>query len=218
MNEQPMHEQPAREPIRLMLADDHPVVRAGLRAVLEAEPDFAVVAEVASGEEAIATVGATPCHVVLMDLEFGGGMRGHRATAEITAAPGGPQVLVLTTYDSDADILAALDAGAIGALRKDAPPDELAHALREAAGGRMTLSPPVAGRLDSRSRRSATTLSPREIEVLQLVADGLGNQEIAAQLFLSQATVKSHLAHIYTKFDVESRTAAVALATERGLL
>jgi len=131
-------------------------------------------------EEAIATVGATPCHVVLMDLEFGGGMRGHRATAEITAAPGGPQVLVLTTYDSDADILAALDAGAIGYLLKDAPPDELAHALREAAGGRMTMSPTVAGRLDSRSRRSATTLSPREIEVLQLVADGLGNQEIAA--------------------------------------
>lgn len=204
--------------IRLLLADDHPVLRAGLRAVLETEPDFVVVAEVATGEEAVTRALAGDIDVVLMDLELGAGMHGTEATAQITARAGTPRVLVLTTYDADADILAAIDSGATGYLLKDVPPDELAQAVRTAAAGGSAIAPAVALRLKDRLRSPGQSLSGRELEVLQLVADGLGNRQIAATLFLSQATVKSHLAHIYTKLDVDSRTAAVAIATRDGLL
>lgn len=204
--------------IRLLLADDHPVVRAGLRAVLDTEPDFRVVAEVDTAEQAIARAEAGGVDVVLMDLQFGAGMHGSQATAAITARPGGPRVLVLTTYDTDADILAAIEAGATGYLLKDAPPDELAAAVRTAAAGQSALAPAIAHRLMDRMRTPGTALSRRETEVLQLVADGMSNQQISKKLFLSQATVKSHLVHIYDKLDVESRTAAVATATARGLI
>ncbi|AXI78714.1 response regulator [Peterkaempfera bronchialis] len=208
----------APDRIRLLLADDHPVVRAGLRAVLETEPGFEVVAEAATAEQAVARAAQPGVDVVLMDLQFGAGMHGSAATAAITARPDAPRVLVLTTYDTDADILAAIEAGATGYLLKDTPPEELAAAVRTAAAGKSTLAPAVALRLMDRMRAPAEALSRRETEVLQLVADGLSNQQISRRLFLSQATVKSHLAHIYTKLAVDSRTAAVAAAIARGLI
>ncbi|MFB6671109.1 response regulator [Streptomyces sp. NPDC057684] len=204
--------------IRLLLADDHPVVRAGLRAVLDAEPDFEIAAEAATAERAVELAGAGGVDVVLMDLQFGAGMHGSEATAAIAARPGAPRVLVLTTYDTDADILAAVEAGASGYLLKDAPPEELAAAVRTAASGQSALAPAIAHRLMDRMRAPAEALSRRELEVLQLVRDGLSNQRISKELFLSQATVKSHLVHIYAKLGVDSRTAAVAAATARGLM
>ncbi|MGV2919668.1 response regulator [Streptomyces alfalfae] len=207
--------------VRLLLADDHPVVRAGLRAVLDAEPDFEIVAEAATAEaavEAAAAQGPEGVDVVLMDLQFGPGMHGAAATAAITAREDAPRVLVLTTYDTDADILAAVEAGAAGYLLKDAPPEELAAAVRTAASGRSALAPAVANRLMDRMRTPGEALSRRELEVLRLVKDGLSNQRISKELFLSQATVKSHLVHIYAKLGVDSRTAAVAAATSRGLI
>lgn len=204
--------------IRLLLADDHPVVRAGLRAVLDTEPDFRVAGEAATAEEAVALAAAGGFDVVLMDLQFGAGMHGSEATATITAAPDGPRVLILTTYDSDADILAAVEAGASGYLLKDAPPQELAAAVRTAAAGRSALAPSVAHRLMDRMRTPAEALTRRELEVLQLVGEGLSNLQISKRLFLSQATVKSHLVHIYAKLGVDSRTSAVAAATARRLI
>ncbi|MCX4642239.1 response regulator [Streptomyces sp. NPDC058293] len=204
--------------IRLLLADDHPVVRAGLRAVLDAEPDFEIAAEAATAERAVELAAGGGVDVVLMDLQFGAGMHGSEATAAIAARPGAPRVLVLTTYDTDADILAAVEAGASGYLLKDAPPEELAAAVRTAASGQSALAPAIAHRLMDRMRAPAEALSRRELEVLQLVRDGLSNQRISKELFLSQATVKSHLVHIYAKLGVDSRTAAVAAATARGLM
>lgn len=206
--------------IRLLLADDHPVVRAGLRAVLDTEPDFEVVAEAATAERAVELAGSAGVDVVLMDLQFGPGpgMHGSAATALITAGSSAPRVLVLTTYDTDADILAAVEAGASGYLLKDAPPEELAAAVRTAAAGQSALAPAVALRLMDRMRTPAEALTKRELEVLQLVADGLSNQQISKQLFLSQATVKSHLVHIYAKLGVDSRTSAVAAAATRRLI
>ncbi|GAA1558800.1 MULTISPECIES: response regulator [Streptomyces] len=204
--------------IRLLLADDHPVVRAGLRAVLDTEPDFTVVAEAATAERAVELAASEPVDVVLMDLQFGAGMHGSAATAAITARAGAPRVLVLTTYDTDADILAAVEAGASGYLLKDAPPEELAAAVRTAAAGQSALAPAVALRLMDRMRTPTEALTKRELEVLQLVADGLSNQQISKRLFLSQATVKSHLVHVYAKLGVDSRTAAVATAASRRLI
>ncbi|MFC9330631.1 response regulator [Kitasatospora sp. NPDC057015] len=205
-------------PIRLLLADDHPVVRAGLRAVLEGERDLAVVAEAATAERAVELAADLDVDVVLMDLQFGRGMNGAQATAAITARPGAPRVLIVTTYDTDADTVPALEAGATGYLLKDAPPEELARAVRAAAAGRSALAATVADRLLERMRTPSAALSVREGEVLGLVADGLTNQQISQQLHLSQATVKSHLVHIYTKLGVDSRTAAVRAATDRGLI
>ena len=205
--------------VRLLLADDHPVVRAGLRAVLEMEEDFVVLGEAATAERAVELIDEIDVDVVLMDLQFGPGrMHGSDATAAITAREAGPRVLVLTTYETDVDILAAVEAGATGYLLKDAPPEELAAAVRAAAAGRSALAPAIASRLLNRVRDRGEALSPRETQILQLVARGLSNQEIGAELYLSLATVKSHLAHIYTKLDVGSRTAAVAAATDRGYI
>jgi DNA-binding NarL/FixJ family response regulator len=206
------------DPIRLLLADDHPVVRAGLRAVLATEPDFEVVAEAATAEQAVALAERGRVDVVLMDLQFGAGMHGVEAIAAIAGRAGGPVVLVLTTYDTDADILAAVEAGATGYLLKDAPPEELAAAVRAAAAGESALAPAVAHRLIARVRAPGIALSRRETEVLQLVADGLSNQQISRRLHLSQATVKTHLVHVYGKLGVDSRTAAVAAARARGLI
>ncbi|SBT45612.1 response regulator [Micromonospora narathiwatensis] len=204
--------------IRLLVADDHPVVRAGLRAVLETEPGLLVVAEAATAEDAVARAAAGDIDVVLMDLQFGRGMNGAQATAAITARPGAPRVLIVTTYDSDADTLPAIEAGATGYLLKDAPPEELAAAVRTAAAGRTTLAPAVADRLMNRLRAPATVLTRREIDVLVLVAEGLSNRAVGARLHLTEGTVKSHLARIYAKLDVDSRTAAVATATDLGVI
>jgi DNA-binding NarL/FixJ family response regulator len=203
-------------PIRLLLADDHPVVRSGLRAVLDTEADLEVVGEVSTAEQAVTFAAEKAVDVVLMDLQFGAGMHGSEATAAITARTGAPRVLVLTTYDTEADILAAIEAGASGYLLKDAPPAELAAAVRTAASGQSALAPTIAARLMNRMRAPHAALTHRETQVLQLVADGLSNQDISRQLYLSQATVKTHLVHIYDKLGVDSRTAAVAAATSRG--
>ncbi|MEV0155765.1 response regulator transcription factor [Micromonospora sp. NPDC050686] len=205
-------------PIRLLLADDHPVVRAGLRAVLESEPDLLVVAEAATGEQAVARAAEGDIDVVLMDLRFGRGMTGAQATAAIAAGAGTARVLIVTTYDSDADTLPAIEAGATGYLLKDAPPEELAAAVRAAAAGRTVLAPMVADRLMHRLRSPATALTHREIEVLALVAEGLSNRAVGGRLRLTEGTVKSHLARIFTKLGVDSRTGAVAAATRLGLI
>ena len=206
------------ESIRLLIADDHPVVRAGLRGILDNQPDFEVVGEAADGAEAVALTGRLLPHVVLMDLRMPK-MGGVEAIGRIKAEYSGVHVLVLTTYDSDADILPAIETGATGYLLKDTPREELFEAIRAAAQGRPLLAPAVAARLMERMRGPAEeTLSSREIEVLALVAKGANNREVAGQLFISEATVKTHLLHIYSKLGVADRTAAVTTALERGIL
>ena len=204
--------------VRLLLADDHPVVRAGLRAVLQLQPGIEVVAETGLPAEAVALARSTCPDVVLMDLQFDGEMAGVAATAEIVRLPDAPRVIVLTTYDTEADILAAIEAGATGYLLKDAAPDELAAAVHAAAAGQTALAPGVAQKLVDRVRSPGRSLSAREMEVLVLVSDGLSNAEISKRLFLSQATVKSHLVHVFTKLGVDSRTSAVAAAIDAGLI
>ena len=209
--------------IRLLLADDHPVVRAGLRALLGAEPDLAVEVEAATAEDAVALAASGRVDVVLMDLQFGGaqpgsGLQGAEATRQVRALPGAPHVLILTNYDTDADILGAIEAGASGYLLKDAPPTELIAAVRAAAAGQSALAPAIVTRLADRSRIPEGRLSPREVEVLGLVAAGRSNRQIGQDLFLSEATVKSHLVHIFGKLGVGSRTSAVASARASGTI
>ena len=208
--------------IRVLLVDDHPVVRAGLRAMLGDFEGMEVTAEAADGAAAIAEVArqealGSPFDVVLMDLQMGSGMDGVTATKRIRAA-GGPPVLILTTYDSDADILAAVDAGAAGYMLKDAAPKEIRNAVTAAAEGRTALAPQVAGRLLGQLRSPETSLSPRELELLELLADGMANRAMARQLFISEATVKTHLVHIYEKLGVDNRTAAVNEARKRRII
>ena len=209
--------------IRVLLVDDHPVVRRGLRAVLADLPEIEPVGEAADGAEALrlldlAVAAGTPPDIVLMDLQMGPGMHGVEATRRIAARPDAPAVLILTTYSTDADILAAVEAGAAGYLLKDAPPEELAAAVRAAARGETVLAPPVAARLLGRVRGPRPALSRREAEILELVAGGLGNRQISRRLFISEATVKTHLVHIFGKLGVDSRTAAVAAAVQAGLI
>ncbi len=204
--------------IRLLLADDHPVVRAGLRALLETEPDLSIVAEADDPEAAVVATERTNPDVVLMDLRFGGELTGVDATRRIRALDAPPYVLVLTNYDTDADILGAIEAGASGYLLKDAPPHELVAAVRAAAAGESALAPVIAARLIQRMRHPTTSLSARELEVLRLVAEGHSNAAIAGDLFITETTVKSHLVHIFSKLDVTSRTAAVSKARQLGLL
>jgi DNA-binding NarL/FixJ family response regulator len=203
--------------LRVIVADDHPVVREGLRAMLDAEPDLEVVGEAASGAEAVALTARLRPDVVLMDLRMPG-TDGVTATGEIAAA-GHARVLVVTTYDTDADILRAVEAGATGYLLKDTPRERLFPAIQAAARGETVLAPTVATRLVSRMRGPAEeALTAREIEVLELVARGSSNADIAAALFISEATVKTHLLHTYAKLGVDDRTAAVVAAMERGII
>ncbi|GAB3482086.1 response regulator [Nocardiopsis coralliicola] len=218
----------AGRPLRLLLVDDHPVVRRGLRAMFDKRADMRVAAEAADGREALAALdaaerggeggGAGRIDAVLMDLQMGAGMDGVTATREIAARPGAPPVLVLTTYDSDADILAAVEAGATGYMLKDAPPEQLCSAVLAAARGETALAPDVAARLFQRLRSPEPALSPREVEILGLLARGLSNKALSRELFVSEATVKTHLVHIYAKLGVDNRTAAIHTATERGIL
>ncbi|WP_371478412.1 response regulator [Kitasatospora sp. NBC_00315] len=206
--------------ITLLIVDDHPVVRDGLRGMFAASPDFEVLGEAGDGVEAVALVERLDPDVVLMDLRMPGGP-GVEAIAELTRRGARCEVLVLTTYDTDSDTLPAIEAGATGYLLKDAPRDELFAAVRAAAAGRSVLSPAVASRLVSRVRSprpGGEALSSREREVLGLVAKGTSNRAIAALLFVSEATVKTHLTHVYTKLGVSDRAAAVAVAYDRGIL
>jgi DNA-binding NarL/FixJ family response regulator len=204
--------------IRVMLVDDHPVVREGLRGMLEAELDLTVVGEAGSGEEAVAQARVLETDVILMDLRMRD-LDGVGATERILADNPRSTVVVLTTYETDADILRAVEAGASGYLLKDASRADLANAIRAAARGETVLAPSVAGRLVNQVRRPATqSLSGREVEVLRLVAKGLTNADIGRSLHISEATVKTHLLRTFGKLDVSDRTAAVTTAMSLGLL
>jgi DNA-binding NarL/FixJ family response regulator len=205
-------------PITLLVVDDHPVVRDGLRGMFESVPGFRVLGEAGDGVEAVARVAELDPDVVLMDLRMPGG-GGVDAIAELARRGSRAKVLVLTTYDTDSDTLPAIEAGATGYLLKDAPRDDLFAAVRAAAAGRTVLAPAVASRLVSAVRAPGNEpLSAREREVLALVAKGTPNREIARTLFISEATVKTHLAHVYGKLGVKDRAAAVAVAYDRGIL
>jgi DNA-binding NarL/FixJ family response regulator len=205
-------------PIRLVIADDHPVVRDGLRGMFAGADDIEVVGEAADGAEAVAVAERTDPDVVLLDLRMPV-LDGVGAIKKLHAAEVAARVLVVTTYDTDADVLPAIEAGATGYLLKDAPRDELLRAVRAAARGEAILAPAVADVLMSRVRGPAQEpLTPREVDVLRLIARGTSNRDTAAALFVSEATVKTHLLHIYAKLGVNDRAAAVALAVERGLV
>lgn len=202
---------------RVLVVDDHPVVRAGMRMLLEAAA-IDVIGEAATGEEAISWASMARPDLVLMDLQLGHGMDGVAATAALRALPDPPPVLIVTTYDTDADILRAVEAGAAGYLLKDTAPAELIDAVQRAAAGENVLTPVVADRLLASLRNPAPRLSERELDVLRLVAEGCSNRVVATRLFVTEATVKSHLVHIFDKLGVDSRTAAVSRARELGLL
>jgi DNA-binding NarL/FixJ family response regulator len=204
--------------IRLLIVDDHPVVRDGLRGMLENQPDFEIAGDASEGSTAVQLAESLLPDIVLMDLRMPV-MDGVTALREIKVHNPQVQVLVLTTYDSDADILPAIEAGASGYLLKDSSREELFSAIRATARGETVLAPAVAERLVTRMRApGGEQLSSRELEVLQLVSEGESNSEIASHLHISQATVKSHLVHIFDKLGVSDRTAAVTAALRRGIL
>ena len=207
--------------IRVLVVDDHPVVRSGLSGMLSVTDDIEVVGEAGDGAEALALVESTKPDVVLMDLRMPR-MDGVAATGAIVSGYASTRVLVLTTYDTDSEILHAVEAGAAGYLLKDTPHADLLNGIRAAARGETVLAPPVAARLMSRLRTPATPAaalpSPRELEVLAAVARGLSNAEIGRELFIGEATVKTHLQRLFAKLDVDDRTRAVTVAIERGLL
>jgi DNA-binding NarL/FixJ family response regulator len=205
-------------PIRIVIADDHPVFRAGLQGLLSGQEDFHVVGEAANGREAVALVRHALPDVLLVDLQMPE-LDGVHAIREIKVIAPATRILVLTTYDSDGDILRAVEAGATGYLLKDTPREELFKAIRATARGDSVLSPSVASKLVGRARGPVDrSLSAREIEVLGLVARGTSNKIIGKELRISEATVKTHLLHIFAKLAVDDRTAAVTAAMERGIL
>ena len=207
-----------KQTIKLLLCDDHPVVRSGLRGMLESQPDLEVVAEAANGSEAIVLARRHQPDVVLMDLRMPE-VDGIGATKSIRSERPDAKVLVLTTYETDADILQAVEVGAVGFLLKDAHQDQLFGAVRDAARGNSPLTPSVAARLMGRLRdNSDSTLSAREVEILRLVAQGTNNKGIAAELWISEATVKSHLNRTFEKLGAADRTSAVTAALKRGII
>ncbi|APT93488.1 LuxR family transcriptional regulator [Corynebacterium phocae] len=199
--------------ISVMLIDDHPVVRAGLKAILDSFEGIGVVAE---GNSGAAVEDMPEVDVVVCDISMPG-VDGIEATRRLKAA-GGPPVLILTTYDSETDIMAALEAGALGYLLKDAPEEQLRQAVKDTAAGKRTLAPEVAVTLAERVTKPRESLSAREREILSGLATGASNRELATQFFVSEATIKTHLVHIYQKLGVDNRTAAVTVARERKLL
>ncbi|HZR49154.1 MAG TPA: response regulator transcription factor [Streptosporangiaceae bacterium] len=204
--------------IRLLIADDHPVVRDGLRGIFEASGDFEVVGEASSGREAVDRTAALEPDVVLMDLRMPE-MDGVAAIRRLAERGVKARVLVLTTFDTDTDVLPAIEAGATGYLLKDSPPEDLLRGARAAARGEAVLSPSVATRLLGQVRApAADPLSQRELDVLGLIAQGASNRDAASRLFISEATVKTHVLHIFAKLGVNDRAAAVAVGFERGLL
>ena len=210
--------------IRLLIVDDHPIMRDGLRGVFRGDEDFEVTGEASDGAEAIQLAQALHPDVILMDLRMPG-MGGVEAITRLRELGHPARVLILTTYDTDRDVLPAIEAGATGYLLKDAPRDELIRAVRAAHRGQSVLAPKVASTLvglvgspGGRGQRGQENLSPREIEVLKLVADGATNQVAARKLLVSETTIKTHLLHIYTKLGVRDRASAVAAAYKRGLI
>ncbi len=204
--------------LRLLVVDDHPVVRDGIVGMVSSDPAIEVVGEASDGAEAVRLARVLAPDVVLMDLRMSG-MGGVAAIRELQRLGVPARVLVLTTFDADADVLPAIEAGATGYLLKDAPSAELIRAIRAAAAGEVVLAPSVASRLVGRVRASETSLlSPRELEVLALVADGATNRVAGERLHLSEATIKTHLLSVYAKLGVSDRAAAVAEGFRRGLL
>jgi DNA-binding NarL/FixJ family response regulator len=204
--------------IRVLIVDDHPVVRSGLSALLASQADMEVVAQAEDGEQAVSLASELIPDVILMDLQMPI-LDGLGAIQRIREAQPEVHILVLTTYDTDADIFPALKAGATGYLLKDSPPETLFRAIRSAAQGEVTLAPEIASKLNEQLIRPAgTTLSAREIEVLQLAAEGNSNKQIGASLHITEATVKSHFVHIFNKLGVSDRTAAVTVAIGRKMI
>lgn len=203
--------------VKILIVDDHPVVLSGLRAMLSEQADFEVIGEAQHGVAALTIIAQTPPDVVLMDLRMPV-MDGVKTTAAVREQYPQVKVIILTTYDGDRDILPAIQAGAAGYLLKDAPREELLRAIRAAARGESVLDPAVAARVMNQIRAPQEGLSAREVEVLRMVARGATNREIGQMLHISEATVKTHLIHIFSKLNVSDRTAAVTAAQERGLL
>ena len=202
----------------VLLVDDHPVVRSGLRAVLDTGDEVHIVGEAATGEEAVTLAAHLRPDLVLCDLRLGKGIDGIETTARLRALDPAPAVLILTTFDRDAEILGAIEAGAAGYLLKDVDPDVIIDGIQRAVAGDMVLSPELASRVLRGMRTPLPKLTDREIEVLRLLAQGSTNKEIARALFVTEATVKSHLAHIFAKLDVDSRSRAIHVAQETGLI
>lgn len=202
----------------VLLVDDHPVVRSGLRAVLEGAESVRVVGEAATGEEALTLAAHLHPDVVLCDLRLGEGIDGIQTTAALRGLDPAPAMLILTTFDRDAEILGAIEAGAAGYLLKDIAPDAIVEGILRAAAGDVILAPDLASRVLQGLRNPLPKLTDREIEVLRLLATGSTNKEIARALFVSDATVKSHLAHIFTKLGVDGRSRAIHVAQETGLI
>ncbi|UTM48950.1 response regulator [Glutamicibacter mysorens] len=204
--------------IRILLVDDHPIVRTGLRALFENFGDIAVIGEASSGEEALAFVKDNPVDVVLCDLRLGAGMNGAQTTVAIRNLSKPPHVLILTTFDKDSEILACIEAGAAGYLLKDVSAQTIVDSIRQAAAGHMVLAPEMAQRVVEGMRRPKIELTAREKDVLAQLATGAGNKQIAKALFVSEATVKTHLVHIFDKLQASSRTDAINKAKDHGLL
>lgn len=205
--------------VRILLVDDHPVVRAGLAALLGVQPGLQVVGEAGGGHEAMRLAAELVPDVILCDLRLGEGPDGVGVTRAVRAGTAdAPAVLILTTYDHDADLVRAVEAGAAGYLLKDAAPAAIVSAIEAAARGETLFGPELTERVVATMRVRRAELSAREVEVLRLVADGLSNREVARRLVVSEATVKTHLNHVFTKLGAESRTAAVAAARAAGLL
>jgi len=203
--------------IRVLVADDHPIVRGGIVALLDSADDIDVVGQASTGLEAVELAIALEPDLVLMDLRMPG-LTGDEATARILATKPGIRVVVLTTYETDSSILAAIEAGASGYLLKAAPQEEILAGIRSVARGEVALAPAIAAMLVKRVKAPVASLSPRETEVLRLVAAGHSNPSIAATLFLSEATIKTHLLHVFEKLAVNDRTRAVTRAMELGLI
>jgi DNA-binding NarL/FixJ family response regulator len=204
--------------VRILLVDDHPIVRAGVRSLFDRRDDAEVVGEAASGEEAVVLARHLRPDVVLCDLRLGVGMDGVQTTAALRALDPAPAVLILTTFDRDAQILGAIEAGAAGYLLKDIAPEDIVQAVRQAASGGQALTPELTARVGRALRAPRVQLTGRELDVLRLLDTGASNREIAKALFVTEATVKTHLVHVFEKLGADSRAKAVAIARESGLL
>lgn len=204
--------------LRVLIVDDHPIVRTGLRSLFAASEDIEIVGEAATGEEAVTRARHLRPDVVLCDLRLGDGIDGIEATRRLRALDEPPAIVVLTTFDRDTEVLGAVEAGAAGYLLKDATSDQIVAAIRDAAAGRIVLSPELTARVVEVMRSPRVRLTDREREVLRLLATGASNREIAKTLFVTEATVKTHLVHVFDKLGVDSRSRAVAVARDTGII